>query len=207
MINMKKGRLMDIILVPFSIVIHPFIWRVASSIFVVGIGAPSKIFLRTYRPEDIDWIIYRHKQLYADEYGWDETFGALVTKILSTFMHHHDDKREQIWIAEQDGERIGTVMIADAGNRIAQLRLFLVEPHARNKGVGTHLIDTCIHFCRKNRYTKIRLWTQGNLYAARHLYAKAGFVIIEQAQTKSFGYDLIEETWELSLKNLPKISK
>ncbi len=157
--------------------------------------------LRQHESGDIGWITYRHGALYAEEYGWDETFEALVADILVKFIQSHDSKRERIWIAEQDGERIGSVLLVDAGNHISQLRLLLVEPKARGKGIGKRLIQECIDFSKRNGYKRIKLWTQKNLDAARHLYMKAGFVCVNEKPHKSFGHDLIEEFWELNLKD------
>ena len=155
--------------------------------------------LRSHRPGDIGWIINRHGVLYAEEYDFDETFEALVAEILANFIRKHDPKRECIWIAEQAGERIGSIMIVDAGDRVAQLRLLLVEPKARGQSVGSRLIDECIIFSKRIRYQKIKLWTQSNLLEARHLYAKAGFEVVSQSAHNSFGQELIAETWELPL--------
>jgi DNA-binding MarR family transcriptional regulator/N-acetylglutamate synthase-like GNAT family acetyltransferase len=155
--------------------------------------------LRPHRPGDIGWIIHRHGVVYAEEYGFDETFEALVAEILVQFIHEHDPKREHLWIAEQEGERIGSVMIVDAGDKVAQLRLLLVEPKARGQSVGMRLIDECLNFSRRNRYRKIKLWTQSNLPQARHLYTKSGFERVSQSAHKSFGQDLIAEIWEMPL--------
>jgi DNA-binding MarR family transcriptional regulator/N-acetylglutamate synthase-like GNAT family acetyltransferase len=161
----------------------------------------SSYLLRPHRPGDIGWMIYRHGLLYSEEYRFDESFEALTAEILAQFVQSHDPKRERIWIAEQDGARIGSVMIVDAGNDVAQLRLLLVEPKARGKGVGMRLIDECLDFSKRNGYVKIRLWTQSILKEARHLYSKAGFQIVDEEKHSSFGHDLIAETWELSLRN------
>ena len=160
---------------------------------------PPPFLLRPHRPGDIGWITHRHGVVYAEEYDFDETFEALVAEILVKFIRKHDPKRECLWIAEQAGERIGSVMIVDAGDQVAQLRLLLVEPKARGQSVGTRLIDECINFSRRNRYRKIKLWTQSNLLEARHLYAKAGFARISESPHKSFSRDLIAEFWELPL--------
>ena len=162
---------------------------------------PTSYLLRFNSPGDIGWIIHRHGVLYSEEYGFDETFEALVAEILVQFIRKHDPKRECIWIAEQDGERVGAVMIVDAGEQIAQLRLLLVEPRARGRGIGKQLINECIKFSRRNRYRKIKLWTQSNLLEARHLYTKADFKMVEEYPHKSFGLNLIAEFWELSLQD------
>jgi ribosomal protein S18 acetylase RimI-like enzyme len=162
---------------------------------------PASYLLRPHEPGDIGWIIHRHGAVYYEEYGFDETFEALVADILVQFIRKHDPRRERIWIAEQDGERIGSVMVVDAGDQVAQLRLLLVEPKARGKGVGSRLIAECLKFSKRNRYQKIRLWTQSNLVAARHLYIKAGFRRVEESPHRSFGQDLTAEFWELSLNS------
>jgi DNA-binding MarR family transcriptional regulator/GNAT superfamily N-acetyltransferase len=156
--------------------------------------------LRSHVPGDIGWIIHRHGVLYSQEYSFDETFEALVADILARFIQHHDPKREHLWIAEQDGERMGSIMVVDAGENVAQLRLLLVEAKARGKGMGKRLINECIGFAKRNGYKKLKLWTQSILAEARHLYAKAGFNIVEHKPNKSFGQDLISEVWELPLQ-------
>ena len=155
--------------------------------------------IRLYRPEDIEWIIRCHGVIYAEEYSWDESFEELVKEILVKFIQRHDPQKERIWIAELDGERVGSIMLVDSGKQVAQLRLLLVEPKARNKGIGKRLIDECIDFSKKKNYKKIILWTQSNLSAAHHLYLKAGFKIIKNEPHKSFGHQLIGETRESSL--------
>ncbi len=160
---------------------------------------PAPYLLRTHEPGDIGWITHRHGVVYWEEYGFDETFEALVGEILVQFIQKHDPKRERIWIAEQDGERIGSVMVVDAGDQVAQLRLLFVEPGARNKGIGNRLIKECVKFSKRNRYQKIRLWTQSNLLEARHLYAKMDFELVEEKPHTSFGQDLVAEFWELPL--------
>ena len=159
----------------------------------------STLLLRDHRPGDIGWMTYRHGAIYYKEYGWDETFEALVGDILVQFIKKHDPRRERIWIAEQDGRRVGSIMIVDAGNDAAKLRLLLVEPSARGRGVGRRLIDECIDYARRKGYKKIKLWTNNNLTAARHLYAQAGFRIVKETPHRSFGHDLVGEDWELKL--------
>jgi len=160
----------------------------------------SPFFLiRQHRAGDIGWIVNRHGVIYSEEYGWDETFEALTAEILAKFIQDHDPKRERIWIAEQDGEKVGSVMIVDEGNQVAKLRLFRVEPKAREKGIGKKLLEECINFSKRNGYKKIRLWTQSNLLAARHLYLKYGFKLTEEEPSTRFGYELVSEVWELKL--------
>ncbi len=160
----------------------------------------SSYLLRQHKPGDIGWITHRHGVLYAEEYNWDESFEALVGDILVKFIQSHDSKKERIWVVELDSEIIGSVMLVDAGNHVSQLRLLFVEPKARSRGIGSRLIQECIDFSKCNGYKKVKLWTQKNLGAARHLYKKAGFVCISEKPHKSFGHDLIEEFWELNLE-------
>jgi len=160
---------------------------------------PTPYLLRPHQPGDSGWIVHRHGIVYSEEYGFDETFEAVVAEILVKFIRTRDPKREYLWIAEQDGERIGSVMIAEASHWVAQLRLLLVEPKARGKGIGMRLINECINFSRRNRYRKIKLWTESNLLEARHLYTKAGFERVGEDPHQGFGHDSIAEFWELAL--------
>jgi DNA-binding MarR family transcriptional regulator/GNAT superfamily N-acetyltransferase len=161
--------------------------------------------LRAHQPGDMGWVIHRHGVLYAEEYGFDERFEALVAQIAAEFIQKFDSKRERCWIAERDGAIVGSVFLVKKSDRVAKLRLLLVEPSARGLGIGARLVDECVRFARQAGYRKITLWTQSNLDAARHIYRKAGFRVVKRERHQSFGHKLTGETWELSLSGLRQL--
>lgn len=169
------------------------------NVFEPGTGLSSPFLLRYHKMGDIGWMIYRHGILYANEYSFNENFEILVTEILLQFAKKHDPKQERIWIAEKGGDRVGSVMVSNSGNNVAQLRLLLVEPKARGKGLGKRLIDECIDFSRRNGYGKIKLFTVNILQQASHLYSKAGFRIVNEKPYTNFGPKLTAQIWELTL--------
>lgn len=160
---------------------------------------PADVIYRQHRPGDMGWVVQRHGELYSQEHGWDETFEALVAGIACDFIRNLRPGRERCWIAEHEGRRLGCIFLVAAEADTAKLRLLLVEPEARGCGVGRRLVSECVAFARAAGYSRVVLWTQESLGAARHLYAEAGFHRTAAGPHHSFGTDLVGETWELAL--------
>ena len=161
---------------------------------------PASYLLRSHRPGDMGWVVYRHGLLYWQEYHYDERFEALVAEIVAEFIQKFDPARERCWIAEKDGENVGSVFLVKKSASVAKLRLLLVESSARGLGIGKRLVEECIRFARQACYKKVMLWTQSELAAARRIYQRAGFKLVAEKKHESWGRnDLVAETWELKL--------
>ena len=155
--------------------------------------------LRSHRVGDMGWVISSEARAYAEDYGWDISYEALVAEICAQFIKSYDASREHCWIAEVAGEPVGSVFLVKSTDEVAKLRLLLVEKKARGRGVGRALVEQCIRSARENGYKQMTLWTQSILVAARGIYHRAGFRCVKEEKHHSFGVDLVGETWEMKL--------
>jgi GNAT superfamily N-acetyltransferase len=155
--------------------------------------------IRQHEPGDIGWLISRHGAIYAQEYGLNSNFEALVAEVSAAFLRNHDARRERCWIAEMDGNRIGSIMLCRESDEVAKLRVLLVEPAARGLGVGRRLVEECLRFAKQAGYRKVVLWTANVLSAARRIYEAAGFRLVREEPHRMFGPEWVGEHWELEL--------
>jgi len=160
---------------------------------------PAVVELRGLRPGDLGWVVQRHGEIYAREYGWTMAFEALVARIMADYLEQHRPGRENAWVAEVDGQRAGCVLCVHKDDETAQLRVLLVEGWARGHGLGARLVDECIRFARECGYRKLVLWTNDVLASARRIYQAAGFELVGEERHHSFGKDLVGQYWELRL--------
>jgi GNAT superfamily N-acetyltransferase len=171
--------------------------RAIETMIVPDAGTGSEVVLREPRPGDLGWVVARHAELYLQEYGWAENFEGLCAQIVADFASKYDPKLERCWIAEMDGRNVGSVFLVKDSETIARLRLLLVDPVARGRGLGTRLTSECVRFARQAGYRGITLWTHEVLTAARRTYERAGFRLTSSEKRKSFGQDVVSEHWDL----------
>jgi len=161
--------------------------------------ARTPYLLRPHQPGDMGKIVQLHGALYAQEYGWNDDFEVLVARVAADFLENFDSKCERCWVAEKDGEVVGSVLLVKKSDTVAKLRLLIVDPKARGLGIGKRLVSECERFAKQVGYRKITLWTNANLRAATHIYGSTGYVLVGEEPHHSFGKDLIGQTWEKEL--------
>ncbi len=171
----------------------------AERLLVAGEAQGGAFTLRDHRIGDMGAIVAGQARLYAREYGWNGEFEALVAEIVAKFVREFDPARERCWVAERDGEIAGSIFLVKESDAVAKLRLFYLEPWARGSGMGKRMVGECLAFARTAGYAKVVLWTNDCLVAARHLYEKAGFTLVESEAHRSFGKDLVGQYWSLDL--------
>ena len=160
---------------------------------------PPLFVLRDHRVGDMGWIIHRQARLYAEEYGWNEEFEALVAEITAKFIRNFDPQKERCWVAELDGEIVGAVFLVKDSDEVARLRMLHVDAKARGQGLGRRLVEECIRFARAKGYKTLTLWTNDILTSARRIYEMAGFKLVAEEKHHSFGKDLVGQHWNLAL--------
>jgi DNA-binding MarR family transcriptional regulator/GNAT superfamily N-acetyltransferase len=166
---------------------------------LLAVEPKDEFILHEPRAGDFGWMVTRHAVLYAQEYQWTENFEGLCAQIVAEFLNSFDPQYERAWIAERDGEPVGSVLLAKETHEVARLRLLLVEPSARGLGIGTALTDACIGFARQRGYRRITLWTHRVLTTARHVYERAGFRLTSSEARQSWGQDVVSEHWDMAL--------
>jgi DNA-binding MarR family transcriptional regulator/GNAT superfamily N-acetyltransferase len=177
--------------------------------FVSALGTIREVFdaapgqqpyvIRSLRPGDLGWVVHRHGLIYSQEFGWDESFEALVARVAAEYVERRDESRDNAWIAEVDGHPAGCVFCVKQDEKVARLRLLLVEPRARGMGIGARLVDECIRFAKRAGYEQVTLWTNDVLVSARRIYEAAGFRLIHEGPHHSFGHDLVGQDWLLDV--------
>ena len=159
---------------------------------------PTVVF-REPQPGDLGWVVQQHGEIYAREYGWNQSFEGLVADVIAKYQRDLQPEWERAWIAEVNGQKAGSVFVVRKSKTVAQLRMLILAPQARGQGLGGRLTDACIDFARSKGYKKMVLWTNSCLSAARDIYAKRGFRLVKSEPYQGFGQDLVGETWELKL--------
>jgi GNAT superfamily N-acetyltransferase len=160
----------------------------------------SQITLRPHRLGDLGWVVHRQAVLYHQEYGWTIAFEAMLADIAAKFIHNFDPGGEHAWVAERDGVILGAVFVVRHDESVAKLRMLYVEPEARGHQLGRRLVGEAIAFARARGYAKITLWTNDILTAARAIYVREGFRLVDEERHQSFGHDLVGQYWELDLR-------
>ncbi|MFA3917689.1 GNAT family N-acetyltransferase [Ruegeria hyattellae] len=159
----------------------------------------TDITLRRFEAADAEWLVEQHRRLYANDEGFDTSFGVLVAEILEAFINEHDPDCEKGWIAEENGQPLGSIFCVKLDEKTAKLRLFLLLPEARGRGLGKHMLFECMGFARAQGYREMRLWTHESHRAACALYAANGWELLDSKPVRSFGVDLVEQSWKIAL--------
>lgn len=157
------------------------------------------VVLRPHAPGDMGWLVESQARMYSASYKWGRGLEAVAARIVADFLDNFKPGREACWVAERDGKRLGTVMLVERSEQVAQLRLLAVLPAARGFGLGSLLVKQCEKFARQAGYEKVYLWTQSELTSARKIYQSHGYRKVEESTHTSFGQAVAGESWVLDL--------
>jgi len=166
---------------------------------LLGGKTEGAVILREHRPGDMGWVTQLHGEVYSREYGWTGNFEDLTARICADFLDNYDPARERCWIAERNGQRLGSVFLVKEDAETARLRLLILDPAARGLGLGRQLVDECLHFAHAAGYKRVTLWTNSVLTAARRIYQAAGFRLVSEKKHRDFGPELTGQNWLLDL--------
>ncbi|WP_169767366.1 GNAT family N-acetyltransferase [Campylobacter curvus] len=154
----------------------------------------NEIVINEFEPGDASLVCY----LYREKYGFKANFEYYLMRAMAEFLR--DPSSGQIWVAKRGEKLIGSVAIIKTDEKSAQLRWFAVDGSAQGGGIGGKLLDTALKFSDECGYKTINLWTIDMLHAARHMYAKRGFVLVQTSENSEWTDGvLIEEEWRRSL--------
>jgi N-acetylglutamate synthase-like GNAT family acetyltransferase len=163
--------------------------------------ATTNITIRPFASNDNDFIISRQINLYKIEYGFNsDKWKAYIKDGVKHLFDQFNQNKDCVYILEVNNNPSGCIAITHTKGDIAQLRFFFVEPTLRGLGTGNMLINKAISFCKQKHYKQVILWTFSELHAARHLYHKLGFQIIDTRKNSNWGEPIVEECWSLNLQ-------
>lgn len=157
--------------------------------------------IRPFATTDRDWLVRAHGRHYSLEEGFDGSFEVLVASIIDQFIERHDPDCEAGWVAWSAGERVGCIFCVKLDDLNAKLRLFLLMPQARGRGLGRRMLDICMDFARQRGYLGMQLWTHESHRAAGALYARNGWKLVDSRPVVSFGQKNIEQTWRIDFNS------
>ncbi|GLX66634.1 bifunctional helix-turn-helix transcriptional regulator/GNAT family N-acetyltransferase [Paenibacillus glycanilyticus] len=160
----------------------------------------AELSIRTdLQPGDAGMLIHMHGWIYARDCGYNHVFEGYVCKTFYDFLLSYNPDKERIWIAEVNGEIVGSIAIVHQSDGTGQLRWFILHPDYRSMGIGKKLFNEAIHFSKEKGFTSLFLETTDDQETAIGMYKKAGFKKISEQENNAWGKRHMEQTYELQL--------
>ena len=152
-----------------------------------------------FEPGDLGRLIEIHGIQNFQDYGFSPVHEAYCAQIACDFMLNPNPGRSKAWLAKKEGAVVGSVLICELPDDVAQLRLLFADKSVRGSGLGRWLTEDSVRYCREAGFKKVFLWTVDGLERAISIYKSVGFKLTDEKTQMVWGRESRELKFDLVL--------